>query len=218
MLFFIVLMVMDSSSLHLQSEHVRTSTPWSRRGMIGALILPQAAMAASEDLDMADIARNVGKDRNLDLIVKRVSDEGGPAQLNALTYGPRGDGDSLVLPEWMLGEWTVRSRLTATAAPLGRKFLPQDLQNMVISRGDGDADAADRQAAQSTISKAPGLEYRVRFLRRPSDSAVVADRPFNLKSVQDAAAGYQKVAQVTVKEAGRQLSVQYLPFDRKGER
>ena len=156
---------------------------------------------------------------NLDFILSRVNDMQAPFQLNALQYGVRGDLDTLVMPEWLLGKWTVRSRLAASSAPLGRKYLPPDLRNMLITRDNENSDQEVVAKAKDAVAQAPGLEYQVQFIRRSSnDGAVVADRAYNLKSVQDAAAGYSKVAQVTMKGAGRQLSVQYMPFDRNGNR
>ena len=127
---------------------------------------------------------------NLDFILSRFDDMQAPFQLNALQYGVRGGLDTLLMPEWLLGKWTVRSRLAASSAPLGRKYLPPDLRNMLITRDNENSDQEMVAKAKDAVAQAPGLEYQVQFIRRSSnDGAVVADRAYNLKSVQDAAAG-----------------------------
>ena len=107
--------------------------------------------------------------------------------------------DRLVFPPWMEGEWEVTSRPLATAAPLGRRFLPSDLASMRL----GDL---------RSVEVSP-LTYKVRFARRGGDGAIVSDRCNNLKAVQDASAGYARVDAVRF-EDGSRLKVSYSPFGR----
>ena len=107
--------------------------------------------------------------------------------------------DRLVFPPWMESEWEVTSRPLATAAPLGRRFLPSDLASMRL----GDLRSVE----------VPPLTYKVRFARRGGDGAIVSDRCNNLKAVQDASAGYARVDAVRF-EDGSRLKVSYSPFGR----
>ena len=123
---------------------------------------------------------------------------------DALASGFGGKEDQLAFPPWMEGEWELRSRPLATAAPLGRRFLPPDLARMRI----GDLSEA--------VGVSP-LQYNVRFPRRASDGVVVSDRCANLRAVQDAAAGYARVQEVRYeKSAQAQLKVSYSPFGANG--
>lgn len=113
-----------------------------------------------------------------------------------------GKSDNLVFPPWLEGEWRITSDILGVAAPLGRKFLPPDLARVrlgSISPEDGVAP----------------LQYDVRFFRRASDQAVVSDRERNLRAVQDASAGYARVASV-VFDGSATLSVKYSPFGKNG--
>ena len=108
--------------------------------------------------------------------------------------------DPLTFPAWMAGEWQITSRPLSNAAPLGNRFLPSDLKRMRL----GDVSAG-----------AQPLTYNVRFSRRSSDKAVVSDRAFNLRAVQDAAAGYNRVEMATF-DGVNQLKVTYSPFGPNG--
>jgi hypothetical protein len=110
--------------------------------------------------------------------------------------------DNLVFPPWMEGTWALHSRPLATAAPLGRKFLPTDLVRMRL----------DSNIEEGSVAP---LDYTVRFARRGSDGAVVSDRCANLRAVQNAAAGYARVEDV-IFEQGSQLKVKYSPFGKDG--
>ena len=113
-----------------------------------------------------------------------------------------GRADILRFPSWLEGEWEVTSRPIATAAPLGVRFLPPDLMKMPIGS------LSDRPQPP------PPLRYKVRFMRRDSDGAVVADRTANLRAVQDAAAGYSRVEQCQFD--GSTLKISYSGFGRNG--
>ena len=108
--------------------------------------------------------------------------------------------DNLCFPPWMEGTWIVRSVPLANAAPLGRRYLPADLARMRL----GDL----REL------RAEPLTYGVRFYRR-GDGKIVSDRAGNLRSVQNAAAGYNRVETVAFDGVGK-ISVVYSPFGRNG--
>lgn len=124
------------------------------------------------------------------------------AQLGDALGTPFGRRDNLVFPSWLEGEWTIESNILGVAAPLGRKYLPSDLARV-------------RLGAISVADGVPPLRYRVRFMRRASDDAVVSDRENNLRAVQDASAGYARVQSVTF-DGSSSLKVLYSPFGPNG--
>ena len=136
---------------------------------------------------------------------KRLVDETPTQQQASLldTIGtPFGRTDNLIFPPWLEGEWQITSNILGVAAPLGRRFLPDDLARVrlgVIAPSDG----------------VPPLQYRVQFVRRSSDGAVVSDRENNLRAVQDASAGYQRVQSVDF-DGSATLKIQYSPFGKNG--
>ena len=115
---------------------------------------------------------------------------------------PFGRSDNLIFPDWMEGEWTIRSNIRGVVAPLGRKYLPTDLQRV-------------RLGAISEADGVPPLQYNVRFVRRTSDNSLVSDRENNLRSVQDASAGYARVQKVEF-DGSTSLKVTYSPFGPNG--
>ena len=139
-------------------------------------------------------------DGSLDALLQRFDEVRPKQQGGGLTDG-LARSDPLRFPSWMEGEWHVTSRPLGNAAPLGQRFLPSDLARMRL----GDVSDAG----------APPLRYTVRFARRRSDNAVVSDRAANLRAVQDAAAGYRRVDDVTFDGVGA-LKVAYSPFGPNG--
>jgi len=135
---------------------------------------------------------------NLQFLLRRMNDPSPRQQSAGLTDGFV-RADPLRFPAWMEGEWHVRSRPLANTAPLGLRFLPADLTRMRL----GDVSGA---------AAAP-LEYTVRFVRR--GDSVVSDRAFNLKAVQNAAAGYARVDSVSF-DGVNELKVNYSPFGKNG--
>jgi hypothetical protein len=153
------------------------------------LLLPAAASIAGDPV-LAELS-------------SRLEDQSPTQQQASLgdTLGtPFGRTDNLVFPSWLEGNWAVESSIVGVAAPLGRTFLPADLAKVRLGA--------------VAVGAVPPLRYRVRFARR-ADGAVVADRPANLRAVQDASAGYPRVQEV-VWDGSQTLKVSYSPFGPNG--
>jgi hypothetical protein len=162
--------------------------PVSRRSFaygLGLTTAPGVAAAAARAAD----------DVLSELSARLASDAPKQFAFGSVPPGP----DTLRFPGWLEGAWAVRSRLVATAAPLGARFLPADLHAMRLS---------------GAIDDPRGLRYAARFVRF-ADGGVRSDRKFNLASVQDAAAGYRRVEEVAYDARGR-LQVVYSEFGRNG--
>ena len=160
------------------------------------LFVRSLAIAATMPAALPALAS--GTDTDLQALIKRFDDPAPKQQSAGLTGFAR--SDRLRFPEWMEGEWEVHSRLLNTNAPLGRRLLPADLARMRL----GDMSTAGTP-----------LDYTVRFTRRRGDNAIVSDRAANLRAVQNAAAGFERVEQVTF-DGLNSLNVVYSPFGPNG--
>eukprot|EP00747_Dinoflagellata_sp_TGD_P186820 gnl/TRDRNA2_/TRDRNA2_44140_c0_seq1.p1 gnl/TRDRNA2_/TRDRNA2_44140_c0~~gnl/TRDRNA2_/TRDRNA2_44140_c0_seq1.p1 ORF type:complete len:396 (+),score=17.21 gnl/TRDRNA2_/TRDRNA2_44140_c0_seq1:23-1210(+) len=134
-------------------------------------------------------------------LIARMQDETPRQQLSDVLTPNFGSGDRLTFPPWMEGRWEVTSNPVANTAPLGRRYLPKDVSKMKL----GDL----------TSASVPPLSYEVRFARRLSDGAIVSDRAANLRAVQNAAAGFSRVATVSF-DGESKVSVTYSPTGRNG--
>ena len=177
--------------------HVKPSVVASRRRVVAA-VAPLALSFSAPNALAAD-----------DSVLKELSlrlQDSSPTQVGASLADamstPFGRTDNLVFPDWLEGEWSITSNILGVAAPLGRQYLPSDLARVrlgTISSADG----------------VPPLQYNVRFVRRLSDNAIVSDRENNLRSVQDASAGYARVQSVEF-DGSSTLKVKYSPFGPNG--
>ena len=85
-----------------------------RRSLIHGLSLVAAPVAAADDAILSELSTRIATDA--------------PKQAVLVSTLPA--KDTLCFPAWLEGLWVVRSRLVATAAPLGERYLPADLRAM----------------------------------------------------------------------------------------
>jgi hypothetical protein len=119
---------------------------------------------------------------------------------------------TLEYPSWLFGEWDASSRLTAFVAPKGDAFVPPAATA---------AAAADQKAGDvrfccrfySTLPDSRSNALRVALGSLP-ESAVVADRAFNVKSLTEATLarpGAVASVEYDPREAPDRLTVLYAP-------
>ncbi|GAQ79771.1 hypothetical protein KFL_000380040 [Klebsormidium nitens] len=96
----------------------------------------------------------------------------------------------LYYPQWLFGTWTVTAKLTGFKAPLGERFISTGLAREVADPRYGVGSAVQYEARfYSTLPDTWANKLRVTAGQLP-ESAIIADRAFNAKSLMEASLGY----------------------------
>lgn len=92
----------------------------------------------------------------------------------------------LLYPSWLFGEWACTSTLVSFDTPRGRRYVPDAA--VAAATADTGRDVSFRCRFYSTLPDTASNALRVTLGGLPQ-SAVVADRAFNIKSLTDATLG-----------------------------
>ena len=106
------------------------------------------------------------------------------------TYRAPWDPKTIFYPDWMFGEWNVRSKLEGVLTPLGKDYVPP---GFLAALESSESDASEYSYKLRFYKTLPDtLENNLRFglgLGQPR-GAVIADKAFNTMQMTDAFLGY----------------------------
>ena len=101
----------------------------------------------------------------------------------------------LLYPRWLFGEWSATSELTSFEAPRGERYVPASA--VAAAEADRGRTVAFKARFFQTLPDTAANALRVTLGSVP-ESAVVADRAFNIKSLTEATLGREGAVESVV--------------------